>query len=93
MSGGGILKAGGATAGKTTKTVSYADQQEAAVKAAPDAVGTEQVEVKMIDEKATPGEAASAPVKPAKVGEFPAVKADKVVRLKGTDVPFEQKQQ
>ena len=53
----------------------------------------------MIDTGPTPekgkGEAAvaQAPAKPAKVGEFPPVKPDKVVRLKGTDVPFEQKQQ
>ena len=62
-------------------------------------MGPESIQTTMIDTGPTPekgkGEAAvaQAPAKPAKVGEFPPVKPDKVVRLKGTDVPFEQKQQ
>lgn len=101
VSGGGVaLKGAAGTAGSAKKSVTFADQQEAGVKAAPsDVVGPEGVQPTMLDAGATPGEgkgeaaAAQAPAKPAKVGEFPAVKADKVVRLKGTDVPFEQKQQ
>lgn len=95
MGGGGALKGAAGTAGSAKKTVTFKEPEEQGVKSAPsDVVGPESIQTTMAE--ATPekgkGEAAQAPAKPAKVGEFPPVKPDKVVRLKGTDVPFEQKQ-